>query len=465
MRKCLLYFALILLGCSSNGDGGFDGSGPDISPVAHVPEIASFELSPSTVKYMEGDGTSVVTAEISFRDAGLDIQSLWVQMPDGTSMQFSESFTTETGTFTESLAMPADKIGAFPVEVWLVDEAGDRSLDHTAWYSVSDWSSRAIGLPQVLNDVIWDGAVFVAVGDGGSVMTSADGLDWIARASGVEADLHAVAAYGSDIFAVGHNVLLRSTDHGETWALKNDPAKAWLINGQFFVVSLSAVAINASQVVVSGMGVCCEPIIIISEDRGDNWRVISLPSVDDLVSLSDLAYRDGLFLMVGDTVFPGSPGWVFASSDGELWNAVFRFLDSGFRTIVDDGSRFTIAGNRGAAIASVDGLNWTEIPAPLDGVDFQSGAWSGTKLVLAGRSTCLPGTIVPGADGGIAADCTGTQPGLPIGVSSTDGGVTWEIFNIDAEFRSLGMAFGNGRFVSVGISEVGDGEGAIYTAD
>jgi hypothetical protein len=166
MRNYFFYFALILLGCSSNGDGGFGGSGLDISPVAHVPEISSFELSPSTLEYMEGDGTSVVTAEISFRDAGLDIQSLWVQMPDGTSMQLSESFTTETGTFTESFAMPTDQVGAFPVEVWLVDEAGDRSFDHTAWYSVSDWTSRANGLPYVLNDVIWDGAVFIAVGDG-----------------------------------------------------------------------------------------------------------------------------------------------------------------------------------------------------------------------------------------------------------------------------------------------------------
>jgi photosystem II stability/assembly factor-like uncharacterized protein len=465
MRNYFFYFALILLGCSSNGDGGFGGSGLDISPVAHVPEISSFELSPSTLEYMEGDGTSVVTAEISFRDAGLDIQSLWVQMPDGTSMQLSESFTTETGTFTESFAMPTDQVGAFPVEVWLVDEAGDRSFDHTAWYSVSDWTSRANGLPYVLNDVIWDGAVFIAVGDGGEVMTSADGIDWLARDSGVGAGLHAVAAYGSDIFAVGHNVLLRSTDHGETWTLKNDPAKAWLINGQFFAVSLSAVIINASQVVVSGVGVCCEPIIMISEDRGDNWRVISLPSEDDPISPSDLVYRDGHFIMAADTAFPGGPGWVLASSDGELWNEVFRNPDSGFTTIVDDGSRFTIAGNRGAAIASMDGLNWTEIQAPLDEVDFHSGAGSGTRLVLAGGSTCLPGTPVAGAGGGLALDCSGTQPGFPGGISSTDGGVTWEIFNIDAEFRSLGMAFGNGRFVSVGISMVGDGEGAIYTAD
>ena len=376
-------------------------------------------------------------------------------------MQISESFVTESGTFNETFAMPTDQVGTFPVEIWLVDEAGDSSLEHIAWYSVSDWTARVTGLPHPLNDVIWDGAVFIAVGDGGAVLTSADGFDWVARESGVEGDLYAVAAHGSDIFAVGQNILLRSTDHGETWTPKNDPAKAWLIDNQFFPLSLSAVVIDSSKVVVSGEGVCCSPIILISEDRGDTWQLISLPSEDDLMSPSDLVYRDGLFVMAADSVFPGNPGWVLASSDGVLWNVLFHDPESGFRTIVDDGIRFAIAGYGGAVITSTDGLNWTELQTPLDEVNLLSGASSGTKLVLAGYYIC---TLVRAA-GGPQSDCTPPQPGYPTGISSTDGGVTWETFNIDAGFLSFGMAFGNGRFVSVGVTRAGDGEGAIYTAD
>jgi hypothetical protein len=54
---------------------------------------------------------------------------------------------------------------------------------------------------------------------------------------------------------------------------------------------------------------------------------------------------------------------------------------------------------------------------------------------------------------------------VPAGISSTDGGMTWEFFDIDDSYESLGLAWGNGRFVSVGRELQFEGEGAIYTAD
>ena len=56
---------------------------------------------------------------------------------------------------------------------------------------------------------------------------------------------------------------------------------------------------------------------------------------------------------------------------------------------------------------------------------------------------------------------------VPAGISSTDGGMTWELFDIDDNYESSGLAWGNGRFVSVGHKPQFDfdGEGAIYTAD
>ena len=48
---------------------------------------------------------------------------------------------------------------------------------------------------------------------------------------------------------------------------------------------------------------------------------------------------------------------------------------------------------------------------------------------------------------------------------TTDGGVSWEIFNIGGNYESRGLAHGNGQFVSVGQTSPVSGEGAIYTAD
>ena len=154
MRKYFICFALFLVGCS-NSDGVQYGAPneaqPPIQPaVQHEPDITDLTVSPQVAAYMEGGGTVTVTAEISFEDAGLDIQSLWVRMPDGTSVEFGESFATETGTFTEQIAFPTNQFGAFPIEFWLVDKAGDIS-DHAT--KVID----VIGDPPSSAGGIWHG--------------------------------------------------------------------------------------------------------------------------------------------------------------------------------------------------------------------------------------------------------------------------------------------------------------------
>jgi hypothetical protein len=113
-------------------------------------------------------------------------------------------------------------------------------------------------------------------------------------------------------------------------------------------------------------------------------------------------------------------------------------------TVTHNGSQFIAAGGDGAAFASFDGFNWTQLQTPVAAVNYLSATWDGSKLVLAGGSD--------------------SPSERPIGIASTDGGVSWDIFNIGGDYESRGMAYGNGRFVSVGQSAPGSGEGAIYTA-
>jgi hypothetical protein len=85
---------------------------------------------------MEGDGNVMVTADITFRDSGLDLQTLWVRMPDGTEIEFAVSANTETGTLSEDFAMSTQGVGAFSLEVWLVDKAGDSSVHEAVEFRV-----------------------------------------------------------------------------------------------------------------------------------------------------------------------------------------------------------------------------------------------------------------------------------------------------------------------------------------
>lgn len=444
MRKYFFFLAFILVACVNNGDDGPADNESALPVATHVPEITGFALSPDTTTYMDGDGTIIVTAEISVRDTGLDIQTLWVRMPDGTSVEYDESLATETGTFTKDIPIPTNQIGAFSVEFWLVDAAGDSSDPVTAQFhvvadiQVNDWTNR-LRVPLPLLDVVWDGQVFIAVGYGGTVLTSVDGIDWVTQESSTDDNiwddaLYAVAAFGSDIYAVGGSGVLLSTDHGESWTVKARPS--WIG---------TAVTANSSQIVVPGLvGDLGIPRCMISEDRGDTWQ-----EIDFSWNVSDLVYRDGLFVAPLYLSRSGTAG-VIVSTDGRLWNEIV-VLDAYARldAVVHDDSQFFVAGRNGKVFSSFDAFNWTELSTPLESVDYSDGAWNGTQLILAG------GVSFPNQHDGTYR---------PIGISSIDGGASWDIFGIDIGYESSGIAWGNGRFVSVGRSVLSD-EGAIYTTD
>ena len=294
----------------------------------------------------------------------------------------------------------------------------------------SDWTVR-LSVPLPLNDVAWDGQVFIAVGYGGAILTSVDGIDWVARESATEDVLTAVTAFGSDIYAVGGPGVLLSTDHGETWTVVARP----------FGFIGTAVAANSSHIVVMGtvpdLGI---PRITISEDHGETWQTMNFSW-----STGDLIYRKGLFIT------PSSYG-VLVSTDGKQWNEIIVYEEEpGMNEIVvHDDSQFFVATDDGTVFSSFDAFNWTELSTPLADVDYMGAAWSGTQLMLAGGVRSYQNRH------------DGTY--RPIGISSSDGGENWDIFGIDIGYESHGLAWGNGRFVSVGRSALTD-EGAIYTTD
>ena len=453
MRKSLFVLALLLAACGGDGSGPApnDGGGV-VPPVQHVPQISELTLSPNSVVYMAGDGKVLVTAELTYFDVGKDIQTLWVEMPDGTRLDFAEASNVNQGTLSEQIALSTKTVGSFSVEVWLVDKAGDISNHLTAKFEVlsdvatTDWT-RVSGLPFVLSDVTWTGAQFVAVGYDGKILTSADGTSWVERTSGTDAGLSSVASYGSDIVAVGYDAtVLLSTDGGVSWTLKHRGNR----------VRLAGVAMSSSQIVAGGMDLNTGEVFIIrSPDRGATWTAVdSWPRADHFVT--DLTYANGLFVAgtyAYDNLWP-SDARVMVSADGRTWNDITVKEDGdSIEAVWHADERFIASGSDSSIFVSADGYNWSEMQTPVDRVDYRSAAWNGHRLVIAGGITWWYWWI-------------GTPPfERPVGLSSTDGGTTWEIFNIDGYYQSNGLAWGNGRFVSVGQASPISSEGAIYTSD
>ncbi len=66
------------------------------------------------------------------------------------------------------------------------------------------WTSRNSGSTANLNGVTYGNDTFVAVGNGGTMLTSPDGVTWTSRNSGSTANLNETT-YGNDTFvAVGN---------------------------------------------------------------------------------------------------------------------------------------------------------------------------------------------------------------------------------------------------------------------
>lgn len=126
MRRLLFLLTLLVAACGGSGDGDSSQPPPPVESVA--PEISNLTVSPDTVMYMEDAGSVSAQVQVSYTDPDLDIDTMQLEMSDGTSATISLGpIGTESGTLSEEFAVPSDELGACTVEVWLVDEAGHTS--------------------------------------------------------------------------------------------------------------------------------------------------------------------------------------------------------------------------------------------------------------------------------------------------------------------------------------------------
>lgn len=167
----------------------------------------------------------------------------------------------------------------------------------------------------------------------------------------------------------------------------------------------------------------------------------------------ELAYANGLFIAGTDYYDWDSGARVLVSFDGEFWQElVLSDKAAIIFAIVHDGDRFIATGSERSVFASVDGFLWTKLQTPLQDIhiEYRGAAVAGSTIVIHGGTPWWYWWM-------------GEPPHQDAGLLSTDGGATWQTFDIDGYYETRGMAYGNGRFVSVGQTSAISREGAIYT--
>ena len=140
-------------------------------------------------------------------------------------------------------------------------------------------------------------------------------------------------------------------------------------------------------------------------------------------------------------------GKVLVSADGLTWVEVF--ISAGHEStysITDHDDQLWIGGTGGRVYASPDGMNWTRFHTPANQSRLVAMYSVGYTLVAHGFN-----------------DAAGL--GAQTGVATSDGGKTWQEFPIGFAYEPRGLAYGNGRWVSVGQSLADPGKGAIFTTE
>lgn len=417
MKTVILLILLSLVAC-----GGGGGGGDNATPAGSAPRISNLSLSPDSVAYMDGNGTTQISAQLDFTDPDLDIATAWIELSDGSRQSIAlPAINTASGTLTGELIVSTAQLGVFTSQVWLVDRAGHTSNRLTVDLSVvvdfTTWLQRAANLQTGLNDVVWNGSQFVAVGDGGAIVTSPDGITWTSRASGTNQILNSVYWDGSRFLAVGNGATILSSANGVTWATLHTGAdEIWL----------QAISFSGTRYVAAGSINAPNSTYVLTSTDGNTWaQNLTVPQAGQ--SISDLAWSGQLF--VATTV---ANGLVLVSQDGLTWvEVIISATSPATLSIIWDGSQFIAGGIGGRLFISPDGMNWTLHATPS----------TANILGIAASDTTLI------ADGVVGS-----------GVATSDGGGTWQLFGISGLYDTHGLAYGANRFVSVG-----SGGGVIYT--
>jgi hypothetical protein len=92
----------------------------------------------------------------------------------------------------------------------------------------------------------------VAVGKGGTILTSADGSSWVAQASGTGDWIYRVRYLGNQLIALGQNGMILASDDGAGWVRRNSGTTAWLtdvqwVDGTYFIVGSQGTVLQSAD--------------------------------------------------------------------------------------------------------------------------------------------------------------------------------------------------------------------------
>jgi len=256
------------------------------------------------------------------------------------------------------------------------------------------WAAGASGTGNTLQDVVWNSAQFVAVGDSGTILTSPDGVTWTSRTSGTANNLQGIAWNTSQFVSVGNNGTILTSPDGISWTTRvsgttnNLLALSW--NGSQFV-SVGSVgtiltspdgiiwttrvsASTASLLSIAWSGSLFAAVgsggaVLVSLD-GISWLAVSSGVATDL---QDILWSEAQFFVVGNA------GMILRSAHGVIWDVLNSGSSATLLGIARQGTQYAVVGDSGAVLTSTNGAQWTAQSSG-SGSNLAAVAWSGAAF-------------------------------------------------------------------------------------
>ena len=206
------------------------------------------------------------------------------------------------------------------------------------------WVAQFSNVAADLNGVAWNATRqrFIAVGAGGTVITSTDGSNWTGvTAPATSTDLNAVTAYGEAFVAVGAAGTIVTSNDGLTWTTRESNTTADLLGVGYYGGVLVALGRSGT--------------LLYSADSA-NWISVPVPTTADLhgfIYARPNAAASGAYYVVG------ALGTILTStSPSTSWSLVAQAATTNDLYAISAGSRLVAVGKGGTAIYSDDAVTW-----------------------------------------------------------------------------------------------------------
>lgn len=279
---------------------------------------------------------------------GLFVNAFLQTSPDGTN-------------WSASAVPPTNSYSSYSVQDIFTGTNGYTAFTVTAPLLVSPNGlqfSFVTNNPPAYERVKYANGLYHAVGAGGILGRSTNGLDWVGRTSATGNSLHDIEYGNSTWVAVGDNGTITRSSTGNTWALSTSGTS----------LGLNGIVYATNQFVVVG-----DTGTVLTSPNGSAW----VPQFSGtLQTLNQVAYGNGQFVAVG------ANGIVVTSPDGANWTPQVSGVQATLTGVAFGDGVFCAVGaggNTNVVLISTDGASWTQRNS--GGIQSMTGGTAGVRFL------------------------------------------------------------------------------------